>query len=109
MTHYSRRYCSRRVFGHCVHHKTAHWTTSSQKLTQNSKTGEYPFIFYVDGTINQGFGITYNMLQNITYGPHATPYELPDQPKPPKPSKYVPIILDHITIMIPNPNFKEGN
>ncbi|MDW6004664.1 two-partner secretion domain-containing protein [Vibrio mangrovi] len=112
VTQHSKRYCSKRVFGHCIKHKRKHWTTSSVALTKNEETAQYPFIFYVDGHIHQGFGSEYSMLQNITFGPEASAYEpqpTPEPVKPGKPGKYIPISVSDMTIFVLNPSYKEGD
>ncbi|SIO92567.1 two-partner secretion domain-containing protein [Vibrio spartinae] len=105
--YHSRRYCSKRFFRHCIRHKTDHWKTSTTKLVKNEVTAEYPFIFYVDGHIYEGFGSDSYSLQNITFGPYATAYMPPPSPTS-KPSKYVPIFNGDTTIFIPNPSYREG-
>ncbi|WP_182288767.1 two-partner secretion domain-containing protein [Vibrio spartinae] len=107
VTQHSRRYCTRRVFHHCIHHHTDHWKTSVTALDKNVPTAEYPFIFYVDGHIYEGFGSDSYVLQNITFGPYATSYTPPPLPTS-KPSKYVPIFNGDTTIFIPNPSYREG-
>ncbi|WP_159457417.1 filamentous hemagglutinin N-terminal domain-containing protein [Vibrio mangrovi] len=108
VTHHSRRYCTRRVLGHCMHHHTDHWKTSVTALVKNEVTAEYPFIFYVDGHIYEGFGSDSYILQNITFGPYATAYTpRPETPKDyPSPSKYLPIVSDGMTIFIVNPAYQ---
>ncbi|MCC2525318.1 two-partner secretion domain-containing protein [Vibrio coralliilyticus] len=108
VTRHSRTYCTKRIFRKCIRRRTEHWTTSRTDLTKNEQTSEYPFVFYVDGQIHQGFGTSRVLLQDITFGPHARPYIPKVTPAPPsKPSKYIPIINSGITFFIPNPNFKE--
>ncbi|NRF26458.1 hypothetical protein HRJ45_16060 [Vibrio coralliilyticus] len=108
ITHHSRTYCTRRIFRKCIRRKTERWTTSKTELMKNEQLAEYPFVFYVDGQIHQGFGTSRVLLQDITFGPHARPYIPKVTPAPPsKPSKYIPIINSGITFFIPNPNFKE--
>ncbi|WP_059122427.1 two-partner secretion domain-containing protein [Vibrio sp. MEBiC08052] len=109
VTPHSKRYCSKRVFGHCIKHKRKHWTTSSVALTKNSKTAEYPFIFLVDGHIHEGFGSEYSMLQSITFGPEASAYDpkpMPQPVKPGKPGKFVPITASDVTFFVQNPDYK---
>ncbi|SIO92686.1 two-partner secretion domain-containing protein [Vibrio spartinae] len=109
VTQHSKRYCSKRIFGHCIKHKRKHWTTSSVALTKNSKTAEYPFIFLVDGHIHEGFGNEYSMLQNITFGPEASAYapKPMDQPaKPGKPGKFVPITAGDVIFFVKNPDYQ---
>ncbi|WP_157635056.1 hypothetical protein [Vibrio rhizosphaerae] len=109
VTEHSKRYCSKRVFGHCIKHKRKHWTTSSVALTKNSKTAEYPFIFLVDGHIHEGFGSEYSMLQNITFGPEASAYDpkpMTQPVQPGKPGKFVPITASDVTFFVENPNYQ---
>ncbi|KUI97353.1 hypothetical protein VRK_35420 [Vibrio sp. MEBiC08052] len=105
--YHSRRYCSKRILRHCVRHKVDVWKTSTTQLIKNEVTAEFPFIFYVDGHIHEGFGSDSYSLQNVTFGPYATAYTPPPLP-PSKPSKYVPIFNGEITIFIPNPSYQEG-
>ncbi len=105
--YHSRRYCTKRFFRHCIRHNTEYWKTSSTKLTKNEVTAEFPFIFYVDGHIHEGFGRDSYSLQDVTFGPYATAYMPPPSPTP-KPSKYVPIFNGETTIFIPNPSYQEG-
>ncbi|MEX0336615.1 hypothetical protein, partial [Vibrio tubiashii] len=108
VTHHSRTYCTRRIFRKCFRRKTARWTTSKTELTKNAEIAEFPFVFYVDGHIHQGFGTSRVLMQDITFGPYATSYIPKVTPtKPSKPSKYIPIINSGITFFVPNPNFKE--
>lgn len=106
-THHTNTYCSRRVFRKCISRKTDRWTTSKTDLMKDDVSAQYPFVFYVDGHIHQGFGSDYNIMQSITFGPHASAYTPRPVSPPPKPSKYIPIISSGITFFISNPNFKE--
>lgn len=106
-THHTNRYCSRRILGKCIKRKTDHWTTSKTELVKDDISAQYPFVFYVDGHIHEGFGTDYKIMQNITFGPHASAYTPRPVSPPPKPSKYIPITSSGITFFIPNPNFKE--
>ncbi|MEX0334652.1 hypothetical protein, partial [Vibrio tubiashii] len=105
VNHY-RTYCTKRIFRSCIRRKTEHWKTSRTELTKNEKTAQYPFVFYVDGHIHQGFGSNYIMNQDITFGPYASMYT----PKPVmsdvKPSKYIPIVKSGTTFFVLNPNYK---
>ncbi|GLT19423.1 hypothetical protein GCM10007938_32050 [Vibrio zhanjiangensis] len=103
VTHHSRTYCTKKIWRKCIRRKTDHWTTSRTDLTKNEVTAQFPFVFYVDGHINQGFGKWNVNMRDIIFGPYATS----DKPVPkPKPSKYIPIINSGITFFILNPNFK---
>ncbi|WP_336915422.1 two-partner secretion domain-containing protein [Vibrio cholerae] len=106
-THHTNTYCSRRVFRKCISRKTDRWTTSKTELVKDDVIAQYPFVFYVDGHIHEGFGTDYKIMQNITFGPHASAYTPRPVSPPPKPSKYIPITSSGITFFIPNPNFKE--
>lgn len=106
-THHANTYCTRRIFRKCIKRKTDRWTTSKTDLMKDDVSAQYPFVFYVDGHIHQGFGTDYNIMQSITFGPHASAYTPRPVSPPPKPSKYIPIISSGITFFIPNPNFKE--
>ncbi|EPH5255795.1 filamentous hemagglutinin N-terminal domain-containing protein [Vibrio cholerae] len=106
-THHTNTYCSRRVFRKCISRKTDRWTTSKTELVKDDVIAQYPFVFYVDGHIHEGFGTDYKIMQNITFGPHASAYKPRPVSPPPKPSKYIPITSSGITFFIPNPNFKE--
>ncbi|EGR1836018.1 hypothetical protein H3C22_08140 [Vibrio cholerae] len=106
-THHTNTYCSRRVFRKCISRKTDRWTTSKTELVKDDVIAQYPFVFYVDGHIHEGFGTDYKIMQNITFGPHASAYIPRPVSPPPKPSKYIPITSSGITFFIPNPNFKE--
>ncbi|EKF9595158.1 hypothetical protein O1C65_002524 [Vibrio cholerae] len=106
-TYHTNTYCSRRVFRKCISRKTDHWTTSKTELVKDDVIAQYPFVFYVDGHIHEGFGTDYKIMQNITFGPHASAYTPRPVSPPPKPSKYIPITSSGITFFIPNPNFKE--
>lgn len=107
-THHTNTYCSRRVFRKCISRKTDRWTTSKTELVKDDVIAQYPFVFYVDGHIHEGFGTDYKIMQNITFGPHASAYTPRPVSPPPKPSKYIPITSSGITFFIPNPNFKES-
>ncbi len=106
-TYHTNTYCSRRVFRKCISRKTDRWTTSKTELVKDDVIAQYPFVFYVDGHIHEGFGTDYKIMQNITFGPHASAYTPRPVSPPPKPSKYIPITSSGITFFIPNPNFKE--
>ncbi len=106
-TYHINTYCSRRVFRKCISRKTDRWTTSKTELVKDDVIAQYPFVFYVDGHIHEGFGTDYKIMQNITFGPHASAYTPRPVSPPPKPSKYIPITSSGITFFIPNPNFKE--
>ncbi|RBM91315.1 hypothetical protein [Vibrio paracholerae] len=106
-TYHTNTYCSRRVFRKCISRKTDRWTTSKTELVKDDVIAQYPFVFYVDGHIHEGFGTDYKIMQNITFGPHASAYKPRPVSPPPKPSKYIPITSSGITFFIPNPNFKE--
>lgn len=106
-THHTNTYCSRRVFRKCISRKTDRWTTSKTELVKDDVIAQYPFVFYVDGHIHEGFGTDYKIMQNITFGPYASAYTPRPVSPPPKPSKYIPITSSGITFFIPNPNFKE--
>ncbi|ENM5834283.1 hypothetical protein NTH44_002351 [Vibrio metoecus] len=106
-TYHTNTYCSRRVFRKCISRKTDRWTTSKTELVKDDVIAQYPFVFYVDGHIHEGFGTDYKIMQNITFGPHASAYTPRPISPPPKPSKYIPITSSGITFFIPNPNFKE--
>ncbi|MGU3191940.1 two-partner secretion domain-containing protein [Vibrio cholerae] len=106
-TYHTNTYCSRRVFRKCISRKTDRWTTSKTELVKDDVIAQYPFVFYVDGHIHEGFGTDYKIMQNITFGPHASAYTPRPVSPPPKPSKYIPITISGITFFIPNPNFKE--
>ncbi|EGR2118545.1 hypothetical protein D0C17_11540 [Vibrio cholerae] len=106
-TYHTNTYCSRRVFRKCISRKTDRWTTSKTELVKDDVIAQYPFVFYVDGHIHEGFGTDYKIMQNITFGPHASAYTPRPVSPPPKPSKYIPITSYGITFFIPNPNFKE--
>lgn len=106
-TYHTNTYCSRRVFRKCISRKTDRWTTSKTELVKDDVIAQYPFAFYVDGHIHEGFGTDYKIMQNITFGPHASAYTPRPVSPPPKPSKYIPITSSGITFFIPNPNFKE--
>lgn len=107
ITYHTNTYCSRRVFRKCISRKTDRWTTSKTELVKDDVIAQYPFVFYVDGHIHEGFGTDYKIMQNITFGPHASAYTPRPVSPPPKPSKYIPITSSGITFFIPNPNFKE--
>ncbi|MFY2509451.1 hypothetical protein ACN3E9_14525 [Vibrio pectenicida] len=103
VTYHHRTYCTKKIIGKCIRRRTNYWTTSRTDLTKNEVTAQFPFVFYVDGHINQGFGKWNVNMRDIIFGPYATS----DKPVPkPKPSKYIPIINSGITFFIPNPNFK---
>lgn len=106
-THHANTYCTRRIFRKCIKRKTDRWTTSKTDLMKDDVSAQYPFVFYVDGHIHQGFGTDYNIMQSITFGPHASAYTPRPMSPPSKPSKYIPITSSGITFFIPNPNFKE--
>ena len=106
-TYHANTYCTRRIFRKCIKRKTDRWTTSKTELMKDDVSAQYPFVFYVDGHIHQGFGTDYKIMQSITFGPHASAYTPRPVSPPPKPSKYIPIISSGITFFIPNPNFKE--
>ncbi len=106
-TYHANTYCTRRIFRKCIKRKTDRWTTSKTELMKDDVSAQYPFVFYVDGHIHQGFGSDYNIMQSITFGPHASAYTPRPVSPPPKPSKYIPIISSGITFFISNPNFKE--
>lgn len=106
-TYHTNTYCSRRVFRKCISRKTDRWTTSKTELVKDDVIAQYPFVFYVDGHIHEGFGTDYKIMQNITFGPHASAYTPRPVSPPPKPSKYIPITSSGITFFIPNQNFKE--
>ncbi|KJY86425.1 hypothetical protein TW84_19715 [Vibrio neptunius] len=108
VTNHSRTYCTKRVIRKCVRRRTDYWTTSRTDLTKNEQASKYPFVFYVDGHIHKGFGISRVLMQDITFGPYATSYIPKVEPAPPiKPSKYIPIVSSGITFFVPNPNFQE--
>ncbi|EKG0411106.1 hypothetical protein O1N13_003548, partial [Vibrio cholerae] len=106
-TYHTNTYCSRRVFRKCISRKTDRWTTSKTELVKDDVIAQYPFVFYVDGHIHEGFGTDYKIMQNITFGPHASAYTPRPVSPPPKSSKYIPITSSGITFFIPNPKFKE--
>lgn len=105
-TYYSRTYCSKRIFKICVKRKTERWTTSKTELEKDDTVAEFPYVFYVDGHIHEGFGSNYSIMQSITFGPNATSYTPRPTPTPATPSKYIPIVNDGITFFIPNPKFQ---
>ncbi|MDN3608844.1 hypothetical protein ACFFUP_18665 [Vibrio ostreicida] len=107
VTHHQRSYCTKRILRSCRRRRTDFWTTSRADLTKNEETQQFPFVFFVGGHLHKGFGSASIKNQDITYGPYATSY-LPKvmPPKIGKPSKYIPIINDGITLFIINPNFK---
>lgn len=48
VTHHSRRYCSRRVFGACIKRKTERWTTTSHKLVKDETKAQFPALFEIN-------------------------------------------------------------
>ncbi|QUM89667.1 hypothetical protein HWV03_13080 [Moritella sp. 36] len=70
ITHHSKRYCSRRAIV-CLKRKTRRWTTSSTELVKQETMLKFPFIFFVDGKVEAGFGTQSQNYDDITFGPNS--------------------------------------
>jgi len=70
VTHHSKTYCSRRAIV-CLKRKTRRWTTSSTKLIKQETMLKFPFIFFVDGKVEAGFGTQSQNYDDITFGPNS--------------------------------------
>lgn len=70
VTHHFKRYCSRKIIV-CVKRKTRRWTTSSTELIKQETMLEFPFIFFVDGNVDAGFGTQSQIFKDITFGPNS--------------------------------------
>ncbi len=80
-THHSKRYCAKRIIRKCIKRKTRRWKTSSDQIVKLEGNIDFPFLFYVDGTLSADFGTDLHLYQNVVYGPNGKgPSQLPSKP-----------------------------
>ena len=80
-TYHSKRYCARRVIRKCIKRRTRNWITSTEQVIEVEGNINFPFLFYVDGTLSADFGTEVQIYQEIVYGPNGKgPSQLPSKP-----------------------------